>query len=264
LLQPLLNQSLVPLLRTMQRLLAGNAELRQKPPNRHRAQDDMEQLRDHLACPQRKRELQLQRVFLRHSGVNPPQLLAVELRRASRQGLRLQTIPAATPVSHQPSVYGRPVDTKNTSDDLWTFAIMNTLHRAHAHLFQRLMIQLSRVVFSHAGTESIPVHAVKQNIELLMNGLIAADIGLEHMTNLLCHDMQAQSLQGMMRVAPWSKAVTAIEEISFKHSLENARDRPLQQPVSDSGNPQWSRSDLARPFGYLDPPNRRRAVRAFF
>src|ERR1019366_3946858 len=172
LLQPLLNQSLVPLLRTMQRLLAGNAELRQKPPNRHRAQDDMEQLRDHLACPQRKRELQLQRVFLRHSGVNPPQLLAVELRRASRQGLRLQTIPAATPVSHQPSVYGRPVDTKNTSDDLWTFAIMNTLHRAHAHLFQRLMIQLSRVVFSHAGTESIPVHAVKQNIELLMNGLI--------------------------------------------------------------------------------------------
>jgi hypothetical protein len=94
-------------------------------------------------------------------------------------------------------------------------------------------------------------------------GEVAADIGLEHMTNLLCHDMQAQSLQGMMRVAPWSKAVTAIEEISFKHSLENARDRPLQQPV-DSGTPQWSRSDLARSFGYLDPPNRRRAVRAFF
>ena len=42
----------------------------------------------------------------------------------------------------------------------------------------------------------------------------------------------------MMRVAPWSKAVTAIEGISFKHGLENARDRPLQQPVSDSGNPQ--------------------------
>ena len=92
----------------------------------------------------------------------------------------------------------------------------------------------------------------------------AADIGLEHMTNLLCHDMQAKSLQGVMRVAPWSKAVTAIEEIGLKYSLENARDRPLQQPVSDSGNPQWSRSDLARPFGYLNPPNRRRTVRAFF
>jgi hypothetical protein len=34
------------------------------------------------------------------------------------------------------------------------------------------MIQLSRVVFSHAGRESISIHAVKQNIELLMNGLI--------------------------------------------------------------------------------------------
>src|ERR1019366_9422561 len=52
------------------------------------------------------------------------------------------------------------------------FAVLNTLHRAHAHLFQRLMIQLSRVVFSHADKESIMFHAVKQNIELLMNGLI--------------------------------------------------------------------------------------------
>jgi ribonuclease J len=52
------------------------------------------------------------------------------------------------------------------------------------------MIQLSRVVFSHAGTESIPVHAVKQNIELLMNGLIMAsppgnlDVLLMEGTNL--------------------------------------------------------------------------------
>src|SRR6202163_2775972 len=123
-------------------------------------------------CPQRKRELQLQRFFLCHHAVNPPQLLAVDLRRASRQGLRLQTIPAATPVSRQPSVYGRPVDPKYPRDDLGTFAILNTLHRTHAHLFQRLMIQLSRVVFSHDGRESISIHAVKQNIELLVNGLI--------------------------------------------------------------------------------------------
>src|ERR1019366_971928 len=68
---------------------------------------------------------------------------------------------------------GQPQDTSN---DLGTFTVLNTLHRAHAHLFQRLMIQLSRVVFSHAGTESIPVHAVKQNIELLMNGLIVRTI----------------------------------------------------------------------------------------
>jgi hypothetical protein len=48
--------------------------------------------------------------------------------------------------------------------------------------------------------------------------------------------MQAQSLQGMMWVTPWSKSVTAIEKIGFKHSLENARGRPLQQSVSDSGH----------------------------
>jgi hypothetical protein len=38
------------------------------------------------------------------------------------------------------------------------------------------MIKLSRVVISHAGRESISIHAVKQNIELLMNGLIAGVI----------------------------------------------------------------------------------------
>jgi hypothetical protein len=49
---------------------------------------------------------------------------------------------------------------------------LNTLHRAHPHFFQRLMIQLSRVVFSQACRQSIAIHAVKQNIEFLMNGLI--------------------------------------------------------------------------------------------
>ena len=54
-------------------------------------------------------------------------------------------------------------------------------------------------------------------------GEVAADIGLEHMTNLLCHDMQAKSLQGVMRVAPWSKAVTAIEGIGFKYTQRKAQ-----------------------------------------
>jgi hypothetical protein len=46
------------------------------------------------------------------------------------------------------------------------------LHRSDANLCQRLMIELACVVFSHAGRESISVHAVKQNIELLMNELL--------------------------------------------------------------------------------------------
>ena len=54
----------------MQRLLAGDAELGQKPPHRDKAQGDLEfvldQFGDHLAGPQRESELHLQRVLLRH------------------------------------------------------------------------------------------------------------------------------------------------------------------------------------------------------
>src|SRR5260370_1314606 len=85
LLEPLLHQSFVPFQRTMQRLLASDAELSQKPPDRDQAQQDIEfifdQRRYHLARPQRKCELELQRVLLRHRVVNPLQLPAIEFRR---------------------------------------------------------------------------------------------------------------------------------------------------------------------------------------
>ena len=60
---------------------------------------------------------------------------------------------------------------------------------------------------------------------------VAADIGLEHMAHLLGHDLHAQCLQSVVRVAPRSKPITAIKEIRFKHRIEDARYRPLQQPV---------------------------------
>src|SRR5262249_21007926 len=63
-------------------------------------------------------------------------------------------------------------------------------------------------------------------------------------------------------VAPGLKTVTEIGEIGFKPSLEYARNRSLQQPVRHSGNPQRSRAALARSFGYFDPPDRWRSVRA--
>src|SRR5262245_694583 len=93
-------------------------------------------------------------------------------------------------------------------------------------------------------------------------GEVAADIGFEHVAYLLRHDLQTQGLQGVMRVAPRSKTKTAIEEIGFKHSLEYARNRSLQQPVRHSGNPQRSRAALARTLGYFDPSDRWRSVRA--
>ena len=91
---------------------------------------------------------------------------------------------------------------------------------------------------------------------------VAADIGLEYVVHLLGHDLQAQRLQSVVRVAPRSKAVTAVEEIRFKHGLDNARYRPLQQPIRDRGNPQWPRSGFAWAFGYFNPPDRWCAIGA--
>jgi hypothetical protein len=45
----------------------------------------------------------------------------------------------------------------------------------------------------------------------------------------LGHDLHAQRLQSVVRVAPR----TAVKEISFKHYLDNARYRSLQQPIRD-------------------------------
>ncbi len=69
-LQPLLDQGLVALQGVMQRLLAGDAELGQKPPHRNKAQGNLEfvpdQFGDHLAASQRESELHLQQVLLGH------------------------------------------------------------------------------------------------------------------------------------------------------------------------------------------------------
>src|ERR1700738_3430861 len=62
-------------------------------------------------------------------------------------------------------------------------------------------------------------------------GEVAAGIGLEYVVHLLGHDLQAQRLQSVVRVAPRPKAVTAVEEIRFEHGLDNARYRSLPQPT---------------------------------
>jgi len=73
--EPLLDHSLVALLRTVQGLLASDAELRQQSTNRIGAQHDpkpiLDQLCHHGTRPQREGELQLQRVLLRDGVVNP-------------------------------------------------------------------------------------------------------------------------------------------------------------------------------------------------
>src|SRR5712664_2998445 len=167
LLEPLLHQSFVPFQRTMQRLLAGDAELSQKPPDRHQAQRDIEfifdQRRHHLARPQRKCELELQRVLLRHRVVNPLQLLAIEFRRTPKQRLGLQRSPAATSILCQPATDRRTINAENISNHFRAFTILNTAHRTLTHRLQRGVIQSSRIICPHAQRESYSPRHVKKS-----------------------------------------------------------------------------------------------------
>src|SRR5712671_4104424 len=168
LLEPLLHQRLVPFQRTMQRLLASDAELGQKPSDRDQAQRDIEfildQRRHHLTRPQRKCELELQRILLRHRVVNPLQLLAIEFRRTSEQRLGLQRSPATTSILCQPAIDRRTIDTQNTSNNFRAFAVLNTAHRTLTHCLQRGMIQPSSIVCPHAQRESYSHRHVKNSL----------------------------------------------------------------------------------------------------
>src|SRR2546425_5764351 len=164
-LEPLLHQRLVAFQRAMQRPLASDAELRQKPSDRDQAQRDVEFVLDqrghHLARPQGKSELELQRALLRHRVINPPELSAIEFRRTSEQRLGLQRPPSTTSILCQPAIHRGTVDSQNTRNILRALAVLHAAHRTLTHRFQRCVIQLSRIVLSHAHLESYSLHPVK-------------------------------------------------------------------------------------------------------
>src|SRR6266478_7484399 len=168
LLEPLLHQSFVPFQRTMQRLLAGDAELSQKPPDRHPAQRDLEFIFDqrchHLARPQRKCELELQRILLRHRVVNPLQLLSGKFQRTPKQRFGLQRSPAATPILRQPTIDRRTIDAENISNNFRAFTILNTAHSTLTHRLQCGVIQSARIVCPHAQRESYSRRHVKKSM----------------------------------------------------------------------------------------------------
>src|SRR5215467_3947040 len=171
LLEPLLHQRLVLFQRTMQRLLAGDAELSEKSPDRNYAQPDIEfifdQRRHHLARPQRKCEFELQRILLCQRGVNPLKFLAIEFRRSPKQRLGLQGSPAATPILRQPAIDRRTIDAQNTSNNFRAFAILNTAHCTLTHRLKGGVIQSSCIVCSHAQRESYSRRRVKKKSSYL-------------------------------------------------------------------------------------------------
>src|ERR1700730_17563682 len=168
LLQPLLHQRLVPFQRAMQRLLAGDAELRQQPSDRDHAQWDVEflldQCRHHLARPQCKCEFELQRALLRHRVINPAQLLATEFWWPSEQRLCFQRTPATTPILRQPAIHRRSIDTQNTCNNFRAFAVLNAAHRTLTHRLQRRVIQSSSIVLPHHQRESYSSRHVKKSL----------------------------------------------------------------------------------------------------
>src|SRR6516165_776390 len=190
LLEPLLHQRLVPFQRTMQRPLAGDAELSEQSPDRDQAQRDIEfivdQCRHHLARPQRKRELELQRIRLRHRVVNPLQLLAIELRWTSEQRLGLQRSPAATSILCQPAIDRRTIDAQNISNNFGVFAILNTANRTLTHRLQCSVIQSSRIVCPHAQRESYSHRHVKKSplTYVLINSLLKAGEDLSELPGI--------------------------------------------------------------------------------
>src|SRR5271154_2706414 len=176
LLEPLPHQSLVAFLRSVQRLLAGGAELRQQPPDRIRAQRNatlgFDQRRYHFACPQREREFKLQRVLLCHNLVNPLQGASVQFRWSSKKGFCLQRSPSATPILRQPPVHRTGIDPQGSRHNLGALASLYATHRPHAHRFQRRVIQLARIIWPHPIIESIQMLRVYKKMNLLMDGLI--------------------------------------------------------------------------------------------
>src|SRR5260370_15492075 len=122
-----------------------------------------DQRRHHLARPQRKCELELQRVLVRQRVVNPVQLLAIELRRTPKQRLGLQRSPAGTSILWQPAIDRRTINAENISNHFRAFTILNTAHRTLTHRLQRGVIQSSRIICPHAQRESYSPRHVKKS-----------------------------------------------------------------------------------------------------
>src|SRR6202795_3076186 len=162
----------------MQRFLTGDTQLRQQPAHGHHAQNNLEfgldDLRHHLARPQRKFKFELQGIFLRYRFVNPFQFLVVQLWWTTKKRFRLQGAPATLAITRQPPKHRTIGSAQRPRYNRRSLARLDAANRPFPQSFERLVIQPARVVFSHAATESEPINLVKENMQLLMFRLIEA------------------------------------------------------------------------------------------
>src|ERR1700680_3879844 len=164
LLQPLLHQRFVSLQGTVQWLLAGDAQVRQKSPNRRGAQSNIEfafnDHGDHLARPQRVFKLHLPWA-LRHHAVNPFQLIPIELWWTPKKRFSFQRSPSATAILSQPAVNAGAIYAQSTSNRLWALAVLNALYGTLTHRLKRRVIKLPGIVLPHRLNESYSPRCVK-------------------------------------------------------------------------------------------------------
>ncbi len=159
---------------------AGDADPRHQPAIGIGGQRDVElpldRCRHRLACPQREREFELQRVLPRP--VPSIHCIARAITSAAgRTWFGLQPAPTAAPAARQPASHCSHGDPQGSRGSRGTFARLHggpfdELRSAHAQSLQRLVIEFARIVICDALKESHGLRAVNKNTKILMDGLI--------------------------------------------------------------------------------------------
>src|SRR5215469_7828609 len=93
--------------------------------------------------------------------------MPTELGRPSRHRFGLECAPTSATIFRQPIINSRAVDAQRLRYNFRALSILHASDRARSHFFERLVIQLARVILPHAVGESYSILRVKRNVGLL-------------------------------------------------------------------------------------------------
>jgi hypothetical protein len=108
--------------------------------------------------------------------LNPFDGMPAQLWRTSRHRFGLECVPTPATIFRQPIINSSAVDAQRLRHHFWTLSILHTSNRARSHFFERLVIQLARVILSHTLGESYSILRVKRNVGLLTARLNNTDV----------------------------------------------------------------------------------------